>query len=201
MVTKLQVRKALRKVSKKPSVNLSAVKRAKAMIAINKPTERLVEAPRDYFNKEEMQSLFMELLSKGLPEKPEIDTEKFITMEDVRSIMPSTDGFVKQEDFDKFVKKLNSVLSNIPVGGGGNVPLRDKVDNIDNRLEALVSELTDVLGDISTNTEELTKLESFFSGVGDLLQKNITELKLLNARTEEGLETDITIDDIREVSE
>ena len=171
------------------------------MIALNKPAEQPVELPRDYFNKQEMQSLFMELLSKGLPEKPKLATGKFITMEDVRDIMPSTEGFVKQEDFDKFVKKLNNVLANMPIGGGGNVPLRDKVDNIDNRLEALVSELTDVLGDISTNTEELTKLESFFSGVGDLLQKNITELKLLNARTEEGLETDITIDDIREVSE
>lgn len=104
-----------------------------------------------------------------------------------------TEGFVTKKEMDDWLKQINrAILAN--AGGGG---LAKQVERtLDQRVDDLVSELTDLLSDIATNTEALDRLEEFFERTVSAIEANREELELLNARTEEAYETTITKEDL-----
>jgi len=104
-----------------------------------------------------------------------------------------TDGLVTKEDLDGWLKKINNAILNNSGGGGG---WRSEFATLDDRVDDLVGDLTELLTDIAGNTESLDKLEEFFERTICAIQKNKEELELLNARTEEAYETSINKEDL-----
>jgi hypothetical protein len=137
------------------------------------------------------EGLVRRLIKEELPEPktPEIQViEKEIDF--------NKDEFVTQEEMKNILKRIDQAIVNNRGGGG----LAAKVQNdIDTKLEVFVDELTELVKGIAKDTsslESLSKLEAMFEGVVCAIQDNKTQLELLNARTEEALETEIYEEDL-----
>lgn len=100
---------------------------------------------------------------------------------------------VTKKDLDEWLKKINNaILAN--TGGGGLAKVVEATTQ--ERIDNLVSELTDLLKDISNNTESLTKLESLMDNLVYAMLDSKKQLVLMNARQEEAFDTKIKEEDV-----